>query len=60
MNIPIDIISTIIGITGTAIFAFLGFIFSKVSRMEVRLARIEEHLRISSGDTRRWTKNKKS
>ena len=46
MNIPTEIVATGIGLFGTAIFTAVAYACNQVLKINVRLARIEEHLGI--------------
>jgi len=48
MNIPVEIVATGLGLFGTAIFTAVCYACSQVLKINVRLARIEEHLGIVS------------
>jgi hypothetical protein len=46
MNIPIEIVTVVLSVVGAGILAGLGFMFRKLTQIDVRMARIEEHLGI--------------
>jgi len=50
MNIPIEIVAGVVTVLGGGILTALGFIYSKLTRVDVRIARIEERMGILSED----------
>lgn len=46
MNVPLPIIAVLISLFGGAILAGLGFVYRKLTQIEVRLATIEMRLGI--------------
>lgn len=47
MNIPVEIVATGLGLFGTAIFAAVSYGCAQILKINVRLARIEEHMGIA-------------